>query len=86
VQSGDSIINKESIIERIPRNFSGDFFGVYLAQILQLKSTAAYKSLTANTKLNFILGQCSKAEIQAGPLWRWLLVNTGWTNYKIQSV
>jgi len=38
------------------------------------------------TKLNFILGQCSKAEIQAGPLWRWLLVNTGWTNYKIQSV
>ena len=31
-------------------------------------------------------GPCSRAEIQAGTLWRWLLVNTDWAKYKIQSV
>jgi hypothetical protein len=41
--------------------------------------------LSCNTKLNFILGQSAMAEIQAKPLCRRLLVNTGWTNYKIQS-
>jgi hypothetical protein len=38
------------------------------------------------TKLNFILGQSAVAEIQAKPLCGRILVNTGWINYKIQSV
>ena len=32
------------------------------------------------------MSQCAKAEIQAKPLCGQALVNTGWTNYKIQSV
>ena len=38
------------------------------------------------TKLNFILGQSAAAEIHTKRLCGWVLVNTGWTNYKIQSV
>ncbi len=43
-------------------------------------------ALVTNTKLNFILGQCSQAEIQARFMCGWLLVNTDRTDYKVTSV
>ena len=36
--------------------------------------------------MNFILGQCGRAEIQAWLLCGWHLVNTDWTDYKVTSV
>ena len=37
-------------------------------------------------KMNFILGQCGRAEIQAWLLCGWHLINTDWTDYKVTSV
>ena len=38
------------------------------------------------TKMNFILGHCGRAEIQAWLLCGWHLGNTDWTDYKVTSV